>query len=199
MTDVTGYFQRQIALYPEKFGIGFYIARELRAELGEEFGYEPALLRLTTSVLRGKAVSEEQQVAVEFRFPATWWDHLMETLNRRLKLSIPVKYEYDKRTTKVKWNRKYLYPEANIEIPSDRFGAPVMWEEVSLEPFDTCITLTGTELSRFANRHEISSAVWRDMTPSRFGNTFPSAEDMINWLAQHGVNPDQLVARSAIR
>lgn len=204
MTDVTRYFQRQIALYPEKYGIGSYVARELAGDMLEDpdtWGAGNMLLRLTTKILTGETVSEEQDVSTEFSAPATWWDHLMETLNRRLHLDIPVKYKTETRKARVKFSKKVTYPEANVSIPPEQFGRPVMWETVELVPETEEFNLDSVgRPSRYATVPEIVSAVYRDMSARSFlDELYPSPTHVMAWLAQHGVNPDQLVARSSIQ
>ena len=101
------------------------------------------------------------------------------------KVTIPVNFVLKSQVT---------YPEASIAMPPDTLGRPVVFETLEFD---------GDELSpgpsRFANRHEITSAIWRECQPSRFGNSEPSPEQVLDWLGKHGINPDQLVLKSVIQ
>lgn len=187
---------------PEKYGmIGSYSREflEVSEEADRAFAFDQMLVRFTTQILTGKTVSETQEVSAQVPVPATWWDALMDMLNRRLHLYIPVLWKTVTAKATVKWDRRLTYPEADITVPPDQFGRPVAWESVELTEYEPGITLTGTSLSRFANRYEVARAVWDETPPSRFGNAEPTAELVLDWLSKHGVNPDQLVAKSAIR
>lgn len=215
MTDLTQYYRGRITLYPKKFAIGTYMANELRAELAEvaEYFYDETLLRLTTQVLTGNTVSEEQEVSVQV--PATWFQHLKERVSeifqykggkhpvRRWLTKHPVRHK--KLSAKVKFSRDTLYPGANIEVPPEPFGKPVVWETVSLEPGTAPDgqpwNLDVTQPSRFVSRDEIKSILWRQASRglgARFDDPYPRPEQVLDWLASHGVNPDQLVPRSAL-
>lgn len=206
MTDLTYNF-RQLALTPKKFGIGTYMANELKAELVDDmqaFFYNETLFRLTTQILTGNTVSEEQEVSTVVSAPATWFDHLAETINRRFRLSIPVKYTEKKLSVKVKFSRDTLYPGANVMLPPDTFGTPVMWETVDMEP-DLAPdgqpwNLDAIQPSRFASRHELINAMYREQTRTYdpYQSPWATPDEVLAWLAARGVNPDQLVPRWAL-
>lgn len=70
---------------------------------------------------------------VEFRRPATWWDHFKETYRdrwwlRRLVRRRPVQVEVEQRAVRVTVDlqRYRVYPRADVSPPAE-FGAPVRW------------------------------------------------------------------------
>jgi hypothetical protein len=190
-------FRRQITLEPRKFGMVGAYAREfleITSEQDQAWAYDQQTVRFTTRILSGQALAEDHKVSTQIQVPAMWWDALMDTLNRRLHLYIPVKWKQRTIPFNFKLTSQVTFPEANIAMPPDTLGRPVVWETLEFD---------GEELSpgesRFANRHEIVSAIWRECQPSRFGNAEPRPEDVLVWLGRHGVNPDQLVLKSVIR
>jgi hypothetical protein len=219
--DITGYFKRRLTLQPEKFGsVGAYSREALEASVSYDFMYDQQLLRLTTTILSGRTVSEHPEV--ELKYPADWWQHLKYNLigwwyaradelrlNKMFFLRAwlltlacfvirktfrkPVKYS--KLTAKIAFEQHFLYPEFD-DIPAE-LGRPVIYESLDFESvWEPATELWGTSLqqaSRFLNRHEIISEIYRAPLDSYVGSR--SAETVLTWLEQRGVNVDQLVKR----
>ncbi len=75
----------------------------------------------------------EESTLVEFRRPATWWEHFKETYQdrwwlRRLVLRWPVRWEREQRVVRVvvDMTRVLAFPKADIRPPA-AFGPPVDW------------------------------------------------------------------------
>lgn len=117
----------------------------------------------------------------------------------------PVRYA--ELATEVRFTREMLYPGADVSLPYSQFGGPVMWESVEIAPLAPDGEPWGLEdygPARFLERREIVSEVTRDPglgNPSwgmPYGVNPGAVLGVLEWLGQHGVSVDQLVARSAL-
>jgi hypothetical protein len=189
------------------------------------------------SFTRGMLEVDQRRASVQV--PATWWDHLKKTAGDwhaawvqephpawRLAILLldiiivplaalipwfvrrhPVRYTT--LTADVCFTQETLYPGADVDVPADRFGLPVFYEAISIEPVVPDHTPWQVEEhgpARFAGRYEIVGEVMNDpalqtggMTYGGYGGMDPgTVRGVFEWLGQHGVNPDQLVPRSAL-
>jgi hypothetical protein len=110
----------------------------------------------------------------------------------------PVKYNEVK--ADIKFEQRILYPEAPA-VPA-HMGHSVIYETLDLN-WPENHPLWGSRLdnpnSRFANRHEIASSIYRDPELNRYMSGPSASPDVVlAWLHRHGVNVDQLVQREAL-
>ena len=221
----TMYVRQRVMMTPEKFGYVGSFSRELLEAAWDRTGaqalmLDQVLLRLTTSVLCGRAVSEHPEVTLNL--PKTWWQHLKWNLQTwrdkqdarwksepppwmvllwpflvlypRFLVRHPVKWR--KITAQVNFEQRVLYPEMD-HIPAAA-GRPVIYETLDLNWSATTPWGSGfsTGPDRFLNRHEIIRELYTG--PDVYGYIGRGgAEQVLTWLERHGVNPDQLVKRDA--
>jgi hypothetical protein len=233
------YFQHQMVLTPKQVGyVGSYSRDMLQVEEMRDRAFGDVLLRFTTSILSGRTVTEKQRASV--KVPATWWQHLKKTAadwhagwlgkeHRAWRLFIllldviivplaslipwflrrrPVRYA--ELAAEVRFSREMLYPGADISLPHDTFGTPVMYETTEIAPAVAGGEPWGLEdygPARFMDRREIAHEILRDAglaAASHASGLFGGGMDpgsvfgVFEWLGQHGVSVDQLVARSAL-
>lgn len=228
------FFQRVIQLNPKQVGyVGSYSRDMLRVEeVDQAFGQ--MAVRFTTSILSGRTVTEKQRATVKvpatwwqhlkqaageahkawMRKPDSPW--LLFLLPLDILTIVPRVYlvpwflrrhpvKYAELTAEVRFTRDTLYPGADVELPSDRFGTPVMWEALEIAPSGRGgepWRLEDYGPERFLGRHEIAREVFRDPDAGNSGYGFgfeitpPAALGVLEWLGRHGVNPDQLVPRN---
>lgn len=116
----------------------------------------------------------------------------------------PVKYA--ELTVEVRFTRDMLYPGADVSVPCSQFGAPVMWESMELGPSapeGVSWQFEDYGPGRFLDRREIMHEVMREPDQSAswgmpYGANPAAVLSVLDWLGQHGVTVDQLVARSAL-
>jgi hypothetical protein len=190
---LTEYTRRQIRLHPEKFGYAGSFAREMLSVATADdlmYGYDQMVVRLMTTILSGRTISEEPEVAL--KLPATWWQHLKHALftsalfanaasfrlRSQPKLAViwlwPVltacvllsrwyrkhPVRWTEVTARVHFSQHVLYPE--IDAPA-QCGRPVIYEEISASfPGAPFGSSLAGDPSRFLNRHEIANQVYRD-------------------------------------
>lgn len=109
------------------------------------------------------------------------------------------KVQFTTVTADIEFEQRVLYPE--IDAPAHA-GRPVIYETLSVNypyappPFGSRLI---NDPSRFLNRHEIASEIYRDPDINSCGIGGPSylgVPDLtLRWLERHGVNVDQLVKR----
>jgi hypothetical protein len=212
-------------LQPEKFGIvGAYSREALEAVISEEFLYDQQLLRLTTTILSGRTISERPEVRYKIYY--SWREHLKDAISGwrerqnfrwegadgtdtpppwmvllwpflvlwpRFLRKHPVKMR--EQVVALNFEQRILYPEFD-DIPAE-LGRPVIYESLDFEsgwePFAEHWGTSLQQASRFLNRHEIISEIYRAPLDSYVGSR--SAETVLTWLEQRGVNVDQLVKR----
>lgn len=221
--DWTQFVQQRITLYPEKFGVwGSYSRDLLRMEESRDTARftDSLTLQLSTAVLCGQTVSEKPQV--ELSLPATWYQHLKHAaFDWRLSFSSegaskfktawmwlvartlfwvldkymlkrPVKWTTVK--AEVTFEQRVLYPE--LDLPAHA-GRPVIYETMDVS-YPDALPPWGSRLrsdpSRFLNRHEIASDIYRDPDGQRYGVSL-GPDHVLSWLERNGVNVDQLVKR----
>lgn len=113
---------------------------------------------------------------------------------------------YAELAAEVRFSRDTLYPGADISLPSRTFGAPVMYETMEIvqpAPDGEPWALEDYGPARFMDRREIAYEVMRDpdLATTRglaYGMDPGTVFGILDWLGQHGVSVDQLVARSSI-
>lgn len=217
--------------------LGSYSRSQLSVE-EMDWAFGETIYRFATQILSGKTVTETQRATV--KVPASWWQHLKKTAGDwhaawvqkphaawRLFILLadviivpaaalipwflrrhPVRYA--ELVAEVRFSRDTLYPGADVSLPHDRFGAPVMYETIQIGHDHDYPAVSGPwELedygpARFLERREIISEVMRSPEiASRGMGSFGGADygsvlGVLDWLGQHGVSVDQLVARSAL-
>lgn len=224
------YFQRQIRLTPKQVGyVGSYSRDMLQVEEIREQAFGEMMYRFTTSILSGRTVTEKQRASVKvpaswwqhlkkaagerhtawLRKPHSPW--LLFILPLDILTIVPRVYlipwflrrhpvRYAELAAEVRFTRDTLYPGADVSLPSDRFGAPVMWESTEIAPLapdGEPWRLEDYGPGRFLDRREIAREVLRTPDCSAFGDPRP-VFGVLGWLGEHGVSVDQLVARSAL-
>lgn len=222
----------QRALTSKQFGyVGSYSRQMLEVEEMPDRLFGETLYRFTTSILSGRTVSETQRATVKVpaswwqhlkktagEWHAKWlaephpsWRLLILPLD--ILTIVPRAFlipwflrrhpvRYAELTAEVRFTRETLYPGADISLPPDQFGYPVMWETIEHAP-----TVAGGEQwaledygpARFLDRHEIAREVMRDPDlngsyAATYGDPTP-VFGTLEWLKRHGVNVDQIVAR----
>ena len=91
------------------------------------------VIRLRAYVLADKQVDTTREVVLEV--PASWWQHfkqdswLWRHAPKWMRKRWPISYTEHKRT--VQFQRYLTYPHAEVPLPSDPFGAPVIYETFS--------------------------------------------------------------------
>lgn len=226
--DLTNLMREQIVLHPEKFGVmGQYSREMLESMVSNDFLYDMLLVRLTTSVMCGSTISEKPSVVLNL--PKNPWQHVKYRLGqwsdvienklwhnvgwKNFWLWVPYalalltgKWTYKRRvkyiqvTADINFEQRVLYPEVNAPAVA---GRPVIYETLSVNfpgeqpPYGSNLS---SDPSRFYDRHEISSMVYRDadergvgLSPAYGQPWSPLAT--FAWLERHGVNVDQLVKR----
>jgi hypothetical protein len=230
----TAYFRSLVRLTPKQFGyLGAYSTEMLDVERVPGRFSREMVLRFTTSILAGKTVTETQRAVV--KVPASWWQHAKQAagawhtawLTREHKawrlFTLPLDIillplvslipwflgrhpvRYAELTAEVRFARDTLYPGADISLPPDRFGAPVMYETLEISPMapdGAPWRLEEHGPARFLGRREIAGEVLRDpglnddRAISLGGPIAPGAVfGVLEWLARHGVDADHLVPR----
>jgi hypothetical protein len=228
------YFQHQIVLIPKQFGyVGSYTRGMLDVEQVQDRAFGQMMYRFTTSVLSGRTVTETQRASVKvpaswwqhlkrtagerhaewIRKPHSPW--LLFILPLDILTIVPRVYlvpwflrrhpvRYAEITAEVRFTRDTLYPGADVSLPHDRFGVPVMWESLEIAPMapdGEPWTLDDYGAPRFVSRHELLGEIYRDTdlinARGAFGGMI-TPDGVLDWLGQHGVSVDQLVARSAL-
>lgn len=218
-------FRRAVQLNPVKFGYtGAYTRESLRVTAQPDLMYDRMMVRFTAQVLSGRTVGETQQATTRVP-ASWWQHlklHLTERhaawaarpesrwalflLPLHLITTIPLYYllprwlarhpvRYRTLTLTVRFSQETLYPRAEISLPADTFGPPVLYESVEADP---PFTLEPPERPRFANRHAIAHMAAVDSDPDTPMN-WPEVLAVLRWLEAHGVNPDQLVSQDNLR
>lgn len=218
---LTGYFRNRLVMQPETFGVvGAYSREAMEARVPVTAAYDQQLLRLTTSVLSGRTVSEHPEV--RYKFYCSWWDQL-KALVSSWRNDQNYRWEGAEGTDTpppwmvllwpflVLWPRflkkhpvkmrecvvplhfeqRILYPE--FDMVPDRFGRPVVYETLEFEGLPGQNTLT-TGPSRFMSKHEVIHEFYNANTSAGYG-TSDRPQDFLAWLERRGVNTDQLVKR----
>lgn len=99
-----------------------------------EYTMDMLMVRLSAFVLTEQLVNERH--TVESAVPKTWWQHFKrDKMPAWFGRKFPVLYEVFKKT--VIFNAKGVYPNANIALPSDRFGDRILFETVEETPWGT--------------------------------------------------------------
>jgi hypothetical protein len=226
-------------LTPKQVGyVGSY-SRDMLSVEAQDHAFGQMIYRFTTSILSGRTVTERQRATVKVpaswwqhlkktagdwhaawlqKTPSRWQlfmlpldiltliprAHLVPWFLRRH----PVKYA--ELTAEVRFTRDMLYPGADVSLPPDRFGMPVMYETMEISPVVAGGEPWGLEdygPARFLDRREIAHEILRDTglaAASHASGLFGGGMDpgsvfgVFDWLGQHGVSVDQLVARSAL-
>lgn len=218
---------RTIALHPEKFAVMGSFSRdamEMEVVPGTAATHfaNSLMVRLSTSVLCGRTISENPQVKLQL--PATWYQHLkyaafqwrldfsseaagrlntawLWVVARTLFLLLdkymvkrPVKWT--EVTADVHFDQHILYPD--MDMPAHA-GRPVIYEAMDVNfgytPFGSNLS---SGPSRFMDRHQIASEIYRDdsQPAGPWGSSGSmSPHYMLDWLERHGVNVDQMVKR----
>jgi len=232
-----GYFHRHLQLTPKQFGyMGSYSRDLLRVqEMPEAFGQ--MAVQFTTSVLSGKTVTDRQRATVKvpsswwqhlketagkrhrewMRQPSSPW--LLFLLPLDVLTLVPRVYlvpwflrrypvKYAELTAEVRFTRDVLYPGADVSLPPDRFGMPVLWEAVEIAPLadaGPAWQLDDYGEARFLGRHDLVREIFGDRDREIaghgiYGSSMMTPADVLGileWLGRHGVNADQLVPRDA--
>jgi hypothetical protein len=105
-----------------------YVRRTSTFSQQEQIGSD-MVLELTAEVLRDHVLSDYQDA--EFDVPASWWQHLKQTVeNVRLLRRFVKRYPvvYVTWTQRIHFDRYYDYPDARIALPEDRFGKFIVHE-----------------------------------------------------------------------
>jgi hypothetical protein len=234
-TPGPAYFRDLVRLTPKQFGyLGRYSTEMLQVDRLQDRVFGDMALRFTTSILSGKTVTEKQRASVRvpaswwqhakqaagtwhtawLRKPDSPW--LLFLLPLDILTIVPRAWlvpwflrrhpvRYTELAAEVRFSRDTLYPGADISLPPDRFGAPVMYETLEISPLapdGAPWRLEEYGPARFLNRHEIASGVLQDpgvngTAEFSFGGPIgPGAVfGTLEWLSRHGVSVDQLVAR----
>jgi hypothetical protein len=227
------YFQRQMVLTPRQAGyVGSYTREMLSVEQDRDRAFGQMLARFTTCILSGRTVTAKQRATVKvpaswwqhlkkaagerhaawMREPSSPW--LLFLLPLDILTLVPRVYlipwflrrypvKYAELTAEVRFTRDMLYPGADVDLPSDRFGIPVMYETMEIAPLaleGDPWTLEDYGPARFLDRHDIAREFFRDAGTIRsVAYADPgTVHGILEWLGQHGVNVDQLVARNAL-
>jgi hypothetical protein len=230
-----GYFRDLIRLTPKQFGyLGRYSTEMLQVERLQNRIFGDMALRFTTSILSGKTVTEKQRASVKvpaswwqhlkqaagawhtawLRKPDSPW--LLFLLPLDILTIVPRAWlvpwflrrhpvRYAELTAEVRFTRDTLYPGADISLPPDRFGPPVVYETLEISPIapdSMPWRLEEYGPARFLNRHEIVSGVLQDPGvngTAEFSSVRPAGPEavfgVLEWLSRHGVSVDQFVAR----
>jgi hypothetical protein len=108
-----------------------FVRDNARFEVGEANPVlDQLIFRLRSAVLADKLVSERQAVTLDI--PASWWQHFKRDswLGRHrpqwMRRRWPVRFTTMRQ--EVLFERYRTYPDASIALPSERFGAPVIYE-----------------------------------------------------------------------
>ena len=86
--------------------------------------------RLTSYVLSDHLVSDTATAHAEYETPATWWQAWKQANLDYLLRWFPVRTEKHSAPVEVRFDRYATYPRANIALPEDLLGTPVMFETV---------------------------------------------------------------------
>lgn len=225
------YFQRQIALTPRHVGyVGSYSREMLHVEQDRDHAFGQMLVRFTTCILSGRTVTDKQRATVKvpaswwqhlkqaagerhatwMRKPSSPW--LLFLLPFDILTIVPRVYlipwflrrypvKYAELTAEVRFTRDTLYPGADVDLPADRFGIPVLYETLEMEslaPYGEPWQLEDYGSARFLDRHDVAREFFRDADTIRSAAYADpgTVHGILEWLGQHGVNVDQLVART---
>jgi hypothetical protein len=225
---MTQVMQERVTLTPQKFGyVGAYSREMLRAEWDtagrQAFMFDQVLLKLWTTVLTGRTVSESPTVTISA--PADWRQHVKQALNQWhndmhdlwngltpagdqttpspwVILLIPLFLLWPR------WFRKH--PVRSAGFTGDiHFSQHVLYPQVDDVParcgmpviYETLESLwpLSPGLPRYLSKDELLHELYR--MPQRSPGAYPGGSDMfqvLEWLESHGVNTNQLVKRSAV-
>jgi hypothetical protein len=170
----------------------------LEAVKNEAFGM---MLELRSAVLGAQILSDTQAVSIEY--PATWWQHLKQDhapawFTRRW----PVRMT--RRVAEVNFTRYDTYPMADVPLPPDDFGYPVVIEMFRLlGPSEARIEPSGKPRYKYASHHALGFLIANDLLDN--GEDAPPSQvrrvvlATLARLKHYGVNSDQLVREDVLR
>jgi hypothetical protein len=212
----TQFVRNLYQMEPQKFGmLGAYAREMLDVEESRDRLLYMHALRFSTMILSGRTITEHPKVEFRhthtFEMPSNWWQHLKQAVysrwdkKGRLQKRFPVRLSAIEkkvfRVAEIDVTQHILYPQADYMPPPSQFGMPVIWEEASFMPIwepqtgeDGQVSLNLEGPSRYLNRHEIANQIYRESVDRYSG--YANVDTVLDWLSEHGVNPDQLVRRT---
>lgn len=109
--------------------VGAYTRDSIAAQEVMDHAWDMLCMRLTASILTDTQVSETQEV--ELAVPATWWQHLKRDnwLARKVWRRRRVRMHIMKQ--RVTFERIRGYPQADVVVPREKFGIPVIYDKVT--------------------------------------------------------------------
>jgi hypothetical protein len=185
--------------------VGEYSRDRLHFELSEDMLPFSGIMvaRFWTRILEGKAYNETFTVAT--REPATWFQHLKLALfstlfflwpvsggnvvPRFIREKFPVRYEERKST--IRFEGHWSYPQADCLTP--HVGPVHISEQASVSGPHYEVPAP----SRFLSTGEIVNEFYRRELTG-LGKFHSEAAELLDWLAHHKVNVDQLVPRNSL-
>ena len=117
----------RVALELRKVGVTLAVNAMLQRQ--DDLGFLDQLTyRLSSYVLSDHLVSDTATAHAEYETPASWWQAWKQANLDYLLRRFPVRTEKHSVPVEVRFDRYATYPRANIALPEDRLGAPVVFE-----------------------------------------------------------------------
>jgi hypothetical protein len=166
------------------------------------------MMELRSGVLGARILSDRQDFG--FEYPASWWQHFKrDKMPGWFTRRYPVRMR--KLSASVDFTRYDTYPMADVPLPPDEFGYPVIVETFRWTgPGEIIEEVSGRPRHRYVSHHALgfmiaSELLERDVLPlSGREDVAPGVirqivSDTLATLKSYGVNPDQLVREDVLR